>query len=329
MGFIDDVRKIIEICPKTRQTLLFSATISPDIEYIGNKYMNNPEYIEVESNVDPSKLKQIFYDVPSQLKFSLLVHLLNQEKSNLIMVFCNTRRNVDLIAKNLKRYKLHAIAIHGGLAQNKRTKIMQEFHAGDTLILVCTDVAARGLDIKGVSHVYNYDSSKNRIDYIHRIGRTARAGKEGIAISIVSQKDFANFRNICKEHPDEVKRVEMPRIEQLNVKFNEDYSEGGGRSYNGRRPRLGRGGGGGPRRNYGNGSSSGRSFRRNSSSSSGGRSYGNRDDARKQSFGRRDRANRGRSSGGSGGGYSRGGSRGSSGGRSRDSRSSGGFRKRS
>ncbi|PIO08470.1 ATP-dependent helicase, partial [Candidatus Pacearchaeota archaeon CG10_big_fil_rev_8_21_14_0_10_34_12] len=185
MGFLNDVEKIIKNCPEKRQTLLFSATISMEIEHLAEKYLTNPERISVESYVDPSKLKQVFYDVPRMNKFSLLVHLLKRESKGLIMVFCNTRNNTDFVADNLRNLKIDALAIHGGLTQGKRTRIMQKFHEKSVYVLVCTDIAARGLDIKGVSHVYNYDLPKTSSDYIHRIGRTARAGKEGIAINLL------------------------------------------------------------------------------------------------------------------------------------------------
>src|SRR3989344_9072799 len=112
MGFIDDVQQIIENCPRERQTFLFSATISHDIELIAKKYMRNPEYIALESYVDPSKLKQVYYDVPQDMKFSLLLHLLKHEHKGLIMIFCNTQRNTDFIADNLTRYEIDATAIH-------------------------------------------------------------------------------------------------------------------------------------------------------------------------------------------------------------------------
>ena len=125
MGFIRDVEKIIMSCPKKRQTMLFSATIDRDIEKIAKKYMDNPVSAEVESYVDPSKLKQIFYDVPQDKKFSLLVHLLKKERNGLVMVFCNTRQNTDILVNNLKRYDIKAMAIHGGLTQNRRNDIME------------------------------------------------------------------------------------------------------------------------------------------------------------------------------------------------------------
>src|SRR3989344_3054915 len=124
MGFIEDVETIIHHCPKERQTFLFSATITPDIEHIAKKHMRNPIDISGEQQVDPAKLHQIYYDVPSNNKFSLLVHLIKMETSGLVMVFCNTRRNTDFVAENLKQAGIEALAIHGGLAQNKRSNIM-------------------------------------------------------------------------------------------------------------------------------------------------------------------------------------------------------------
>ena len=270
MGFIDDVVTIIEECPKERQTLLFSATISSDIQRIAKHYMKEPVLIESESYVDPSKLKQVYYDTPSNLKFSMLVHLLKEEKSGLVMVFCNTRRNADYVVHNLERNGLDAIAIHGGLAQNKRSRVLEEFHSAKALILVCTDVAARGLDIKNVSHVYNFDVPKTSTEYIHRIGRTARAGKEGIAITIVSQRDYDSFRRVLSDPSLTIVQQEVPEIKAIPVRFREESSD---RDNRGRLTFGGKGRFGGSRggaRSYGNsgGSSGGRG------DSGGGRSFG-------------------------------------------------------
>ena len=230
MGFIHDVEKIIKNCPKERQTLLFSATISRDIEHIAEKTMKKPITVSLKSQVDPRKLKQIYYDVPRNLKFSLLVHLLKQEKHGLVMVFCNTRRNTDFVAKNLKRFNIPVSGIHGGLTQQKRNLIMKIFHEKNVYVLVCTDVAARGLDVKGVSHVYNYDIPKNSTEYIHRIGRTARAGKEGLAINILSDRDYDNFRNVTDNEELNIEEKELPLIEKVRTHLKKpDDKEGYGR----------------------------------------------------------------------------------------------------
>jgi ATP-dependent RNA helicase DeaD len=219
MGFSKDVEEIISNCPKKRQTMLFSATISPELDYLSKKHTNKAIEISVQSYVDPKKLKQVYYDVEHHLKFSLLVHLLKRESADLVMVFCATRRNVDFVYKNLNSNGIEAHAIHGGLNQNQRNKVLEGFHTKGVKVLICTDVAARGLDISGVSHVYNYDLPAFADDYVHRIGRTARAGKEGIAISLVSSMDYENFYKIERIEDVNVKKLETPYIKRLEVKI--------------------------------------------------------------------------------------------------------------
>ncbi|MEK6910451.1 MAG: DEAD/DEAH box helicase [Nanoarchaeota archaeon] len=284
MGFIDDVVKIIESCPKERQTMLFSATISRDIELIAKKYMKKPESIELESYVDPSKLKQVYYDASQDVKFSLLLHLLKHEHPGLIMIFCNTQRNTDFIADNLARYSIDATAIHGGLSQAKRTRVMDNFRNNQVSVLVCTDVAARGLDIKNVSHVYNYDMPNSSKEYVHRIGRTARAGKDGIAINLVSPRDYDNFRSILRNPELQIEQMPIPEVEKVFVNFN---SPGRERSF---RPRM---------RSSGNGRSFGDRSEGSGESRGGYRGGGERGGSR---------GGGGYRGGGGGGGY-RGGSR--------------------
>ncbi len=280
MGFIEDVERIISACPKQRQTMLFSATISPDIERLAKKYMNNPVQVSVESYVDPSLLKQVYYDAPKEIKFSLLVHLLKKEKAGLVMVFCNTRINADFVANNLSKQGIEATAIHGGLTQQKRNRILDYFKSQSVFVLVCTDVAARGLDIKNVSHVYNYDSPKTSSEYIHRIGRTARAGKDGIAITILSQRDYDNFRNVLRDDSLKIQQEPVPEdVKKVYISFDQDRR--GGRSYGSRGG--GHGGyrgnrGGSDNRSHGRegGDSGDRGGRSRYGSSSRGRSYGGR-----------------------------------------------------
>lgn len=238
MGFIRDVENIISRCPKNRQTLLFSATMSAEISYIAMQYMRDPVKVEVNDRVDPTKLHQRYYDVTQESKFSLLLHLLKQEKNGVVMVFCNTRRNVDRLHRALEEYGVHSRAIHGGLSQNKRSSTLQSFHDRRTLILICTDVAARGLDIKDVSHVYNFDLPTIPADYIHRIGRTARAGKNGIAISFVSSGDHTEFRQICRETSVVMEKAPVPEIKIIPIFFNSNADRKEARN-------RGRGGGGG------------------------------------------------------------------------------------
>ena len=331
MGFLRDVEKIISQCPKERQTLLFSATSSPDVQYIERKYMKAPKNIVVEQYVDASQLKQEFYNCQSHMKFSLLVHFLKQEKSGIVLVFCNTRRNVDMLSRNLKRYEIDSHAIHGGFEQRKRSRVIEMLHSDQAHILICTDVAARGLDIKNVSHVYNYDIPRTSDEYIHRVGRTARAGKSGIAVNLVSSKDYENFRKVLSNDSIKIEEKEIPKVEVLSVNFqNKDNdfrgNRGGGRSFGGRSSFGGnRGGSGGGFRSGGGGFRPGGFGRSNDREDSGGTrgqsSFGRREGGGR-SFGG---GSRGRSSSGSsfrGGRSSFGGSRGRSGG------SSGGSRRR-
>ena len=223
MGFLKDVEKILANCSKERQTMLFSATISTDINYLSKRHTKNPVEISVKSYVDSSKLKQIYYDVENDEKFSLLVHLLKKEIGGLAMVFCGTKHKTDFVARNLIRQGINAKAIHGGLVQNKRTAILKEFHGKNVGVLVCTDVAARGLDIKGVSYVYNYDLPQTNTGYIHRIGRTARAGNEGKVINLISNADYENFNNILNDKQIFITPEQKPEFQKVYVELNRNF----------------------------------------------------------------------------------------------------------
>lgn len=215
MGFIDDVKNIISQTPNHRQTLLFSATISQQVHDIVRHHMKNPEKVKVQSYVAEEKLEQYFYQVSSGDKFSLLVHLLKHEQQGLTIIFCATRNRVDVLGKNLYRQGIEAERLHGGLSQNRRKQAIDMFHGNKADILVASDVAARGLDIKNVKFVINYDIPKTSKEYIHRIGRTARAGMEGRVISLLAPQDHDNFRNVLEDRSLIVKRLELPRFERL------------------------------------------------------------------------------------------------------------------
>ncbi|MEK6934944.1 MAG: DEAD/DEAH box helicase [Nanoarchaeota archaeon] len=216
MGFITDVERIIQSCPTKRQTLLFSATMSEQVIRIADRYMIKPIKVSAEKMVDPAKLKQVYYDIPRNLKLSLLNHLLENEKADLVMVFCNTRRTTDFVVKNLKASRIKALAIHGGLSQNKRNRTMDLFSDAKVQVLVCTDVASRGLHIDDISHIYNYDIPKEPKDYVHRIGRTARAGEEGKVINLLCDFDYDNFNRIFKEYPEFIiEKMERPYLKKI------------------------------------------------------------------------------------------------------------------
>jgi len=285
MGFRDDVAKIISNCPKKRQTLLFSATISQEVVLLAQKYMEKPIEISAEPQVDPKKLEQVFYDAGDNMKYSLLKHLLENEKSKLVLVFCNTRRNVEFIANNLRRMGIESVGLHGGFSQDKRNRILEQFHSKKVHVLIATDVAARGLDIEGISHIYNYDSPPTEKEYIHRIGRTARAGKEGKVISILASRDYENFNNIINGDI-EIKQMKVPSIKRVMIRWMPERNNGRGNyRSNGRGNFRGDNAG----RNYGRRDSGRSDGRRDSGRSYGrsdGRSDGRRDSGR--SYGRSD-----------------------------------------
>lgn len=213
MGFINDVERIIKACPENRQTLLFSATIYGPTKQIAKRYMKDPTVVHATKMVDPTKLKQTYYNVPSRLKKELLIHLLQKENSDLVMVFCNTRRATDMIVRVLKAKGIKSAPIHGGLNQAKRLKTIDLFHRGKFQVLVCTDVAARGLHIEGVTHIYNFDIPKEPGDYIHRIGRTARVGKSGLVINILADRDHDSFSRLLATHRDfDIQKEERPYL---------------------------------------------------------------------------------------------------------------------
>ena len=216
MGFTDDVEKIIQKCPNNRQTMFFSATISSRVKHLVKHYMTKPVEVSAKKMVDPKKLTQAYYDIPKNMKMSLLIHLIQHKKNGLAMIFCNTRKTTDFVANNLKTNKINAIAIHGGLSQDRRTSTIKRFNNAENCVLVCTDVAARGLDINDVSYIYNYDMPKDANDYIHRIGRTARAGKEGKVINLLCKHDHDNFARIIRNYRTfEIKKIKKPEFKQI------------------------------------------------------------------------------------------------------------------
>lgn len=215
MGFIDDVKKIISYLKQDRQTLLFSATISSQVHHIVKNYMKNPILIKAKSYIDEGKLMQNYYDVDSRDKLSLLIHLLKQENKELTIIFCATRRMVEVLSKNLNYFGIRAGKLHGGLSQNRRKESIDMFHNHSFNVLIASDVAARGLDIKNVSHIINYDIPKTSKDYIHRIGRTARAGSHGKIISLVSEKDYDNFRRVLEDRSLIVQKIDLPEFQKM------------------------------------------------------------------------------------------------------------------
>jgi ATP-dependent RNA helicase DeaD len=236
MGFIDDVEKIIKKCPKKRQTMFFSATISPEVKDLANKHMVDPEIVLAGNIVDPEKLKQVTISVSKNKKFSLLTHLLRQEDKHLAMVFCNTRKISNFVEANLRSNGINAAAIHGGLTQSKRLKTIDMFNSLEVNVLVCTDVASRGLHIKNVSHVINYDLPSDPNDYIHRIGRTARAGESGNVINLLTDFDRDVFSKIKKLNQTfNIENLEMTKFNDAPISRPKRDMGRSNRNHNGRK----------------------------------------------------------------------------------------------
>jgi ATP-dependent RNA helicase DeaD len=221
MGFQKDIERILSKTPKDRQTILFSATFPPLARKIAQRYLINPEHIKEQEHVDAGLLSHKFFQIGREGKFSLLVHLLNKARGT-SLVFCRTKREVDKIAKNLRKQRFEALAIHGDIPQNKRLRAVEAFREGQVDVLVATDVAARGIDIKGISHVYNYDVPDDAEDYTHRVGRTARAGKKGEAITILTKRDEEKFWHISQKI--EILEERLPDFEQVQLIAREHYS---------------------------------------------------------------------------------------------------------
>ncbi|MGD6804223.1 DEAD/DEAH box helicase [Rossellomorea vietnamensis] len=192
IGFLKEVEMIIKETPATRQTLLFSATIPDEIKVLSKKHMKNPQYISVERTQGPAKsVKQLAVFVNDREKQSTLIDMIKEKQPYLAVIFCRTKRRVSKLYGELVSYGFSCDELHGDLSQAKREKVMKRFREAEFQLLIATDVAARGLDVEGVTHVFNYDIPEDADSYVHRIGRTGRAGETGLAVTFYSpaQKD--------------------------------------------------------------------------------------------------------------------------------------------
>lgn len=213
MGFIEQVEAVIKRLPKDRITMLFSATISDEIEALCNNYMINPLRIEVNpQKLTTEKIEEVYYEVEFDKKFSLLNKIIAIELPDSCMIFCNTKDQVDIIAQKMISRGYSCSKLHGGMEQKDRIETMQAFKRGEFQFLIATDVAARGIHVEGITHVINYDIPVEKESYVHRIGRTGRAGSKGKAISFVYPQEIRLFNeieeylgyNIVKrDHPSE------------------------------------------------------------------------------------------------------------------------------
>ena len=215
MGFLEDIHFIIEKTPEARQTLLFSATMPNDIKKIGVKFMKNPEHIKIAAKeMTADRIDQYFVKTKEFEKFDVLTRLLDVERPELAIVFGRTKRRVDELIRGLKLRGYRSEGMHGDLDQNKRLAVLRDFKAGHIDVLVATDVAARGLDVSGVTHVYNYDITQDQESYVHRIGRTGRAGKSGRSVTFVSYNEMGYLRAIENMTKKPMKGLKPPTKEE-------------------------------------------------------------------------------------------------------------------
>jgi ATP-dependent RNA helicase RhlE len=209
MGFIRDVRKIVAACPRQRQTLLFSATMPADIAKLANEILREPIRVDVSpAKVMADRIDQRVYFVPAQAKRALLTELLADPVMDRVLVFTRTKRNADRVCRALQQAGVVAEALHGNKAQNARVRALDAFRSGRARILVATDIAARGIDVPGVSHVINYELPNEPESYVHRIGRTARAGAGGAAIAFCDPSERSYLQAI-----ERLMRVSVPAAE--------------------------------------------------------------------------------------------------------------------
>lgn len=197
MGFLPDIRRIVRAMPKKRQTLLFSASLSQEIETLTHEFLQSPKTVQIGRRANPAEtVTQLVYEVPQHLKPALLNHLLKDSAFDSVLVFSRTKHGADRIARNLESNGIKTATLHSNRSQNQRLRALKDFKAGVVRVLVATDIAARGIDVEGISHVINFDFPMHSEDYVHRIGRTGRAQQVGDAISFVTPADHASLRSL-------------------------------------------------------------------------------------------------------------------------------------
>jgi len=237
MGFIPDVEKIAGLLPKMRQTLFFSATMPPEIRKLADRFLSNPKTVTVSPPASTAvNVKQVFVEIPTDndwQKREALRILLTREPVQNAFIFCNRKRDVALLDKSLRGHGFNAGALHGDMDQSSRTETLEKFKRGEITLLVCSDVAARGLDVEAMSHVYNFDVPFHAEDYVHRIGRTGRAGRSGTAYTIVTPEDVkqvAAIENLIKKKIERETLKDLPEP-QTHMKHSgeRDHRSHGGR----------------------------------------------------------------------------------------------------
>ena len=218
MGFIHDVKRIIRLLPQEKQTLFFSATMPPQIAQLADSLLYQPVKVEVTPvSSTAEKIDQSVYFVSKKDKLSLLLHLIQEHKIERTLVFARTKHGADKITKDLKKMNVNAAAIHGNKSQSARQHALTQFKNGRLKVLVATDIAARGIDVDALTHVINFDLPEVAETYVHRIGRTGRAGAEGIALSFCDSAEIADLKNINKLIGQKIPAIQHPFEGNMNV----------------------------------------------------------------------------------------------------------------
>src|SRR5574344_874964 len=216
MGFREDIYSILEKTPINRQTILFSATMAKDIMELTKKFQKEQIIVDVMDNLQNiPDIEQEYFEVAEKNKIELMTRLLNLHNITSALVFCNTKSNVDKVVEILKQECCFADAIHGDMNQSQREKVMRGFRNGSVKILVATDVAGRGIDVKNIDAVFNYDLPRDDEDYIHRVGRTGRAGNSGISFTFISKKQTSRIKKIERENGIQIHKKEIPTSEEI------------------------------------------------------------------------------------------------------------------
>lgn len=214
MGFLPDIEKILEQCPRERQTFLFSATLDDDIQKLGRKFMSDPELIVVESpELTVPLTQQYYYEVSPRHKIETICRIMDVDLPPVSLIFCRTKKGADELARTFNNRGYAADALHGDMSQRERDNVMERFRKGNVSILVATDLAARGLDIDMVTHVFNFDIPEDPDSYVHRIGRTGRAGRDGIAITMVEPRQIRQLRMIEQHIGKRISRRSLPSLQ--------------------------------------------------------------------------------------------------------------------
>lgn len=213
MGFVEDIEKILSATPADRQTVLFSATMPRQIQNLAQRFLRNPALVQIKAKEMTIPLvEQQYIELHDREKFDVLCRLLDIQPSESVIIFARTKRRVDELAEGLKKRGYSAEGIHGDLTQAKRDSVLRQFREGIVDILVATDVAARGLDISGVTHVYNFDIPQDHESYVHRIGRTGRAGQTGLALTFVIPRELDHLRSIERITHRKIVRIPAPTM---------------------------------------------------------------------------------------------------------------------